>query len=71
MANGYTKREGMNYEETFSLLTMLKSIRIFLSITTFYYYEIWQMDVKTTFMNDNLKESIYMTQPERFIAWGQ
>ncbi|TYK22242.1 gag/pol protein [Cucumis melo var. makuwa] len=46
---------------------MIKSIRILLSIATFYDYEIWQMDVKTTFLNGNLDESIYMIQPERFI----
>ncbi|KAL0539315.1 hypothetical protein IC582_023520 [Cucumis melo] len=43
---------------------MLKSIRILLSIFTFYDYEIWQMDVKTGFLNDNLEESIFMSQPE-------
>ncbi|TYK29263.1 retrovirus-related pol polyprotein from transposon tnt 1-94 [Cucumis melo var. makuwa] len=45
---------------------MLKLIRILLSITTFYDYEIWQMDVKTTFLNDNLEKSIYMAQLEGF-----
>ncbi|KAA0053328.1 gag/pol protein [Cucumis melo var. makuwa] len=46
---------------------MLKSITILLSITTFYDYEIWQMDVKTTFLD----KSIYMTQPKGFIEQGQ
>ena len=50
---------------------MLKSIRILLSIATFYDYEIWQMDVKTTFLNGNLEESIYMSQPEGFIKQDQ
>ncbi|KAA0065556.1 gag/pol protein [Cucumis melo var. makuwa] len=50
---------------------MLKLIRILLSITTFYDYEIWQMDVKTTFLNDNLEKSIYMAQLEGFIEHGQ
>ncbi|KAA0058368.1 gag/pol protein [Cucumis melo var. makuwa] len=48
-----------------------KSIRILLSIATFYDYEIWQMDVKTAFLNDNLEESIFMSQPEGFITQGQ
>ncbi|TYK11909.1 gag/pol protein [Cucumis melo var. makuwa] len=48
-----------------------KSIRILLSIVTFYDYEIWQMDVKTAFLNDNLEESIFMSQPEGFITKGQ
>lgn len=50
---------------------MLKSIRILLSIATFYDYEIWQMDVKTAFLNGNLEESIYMSQPEGFIKQDQ
>ncbi|KAA0037272.1 gag/pol protein [Cucumis melo var. makuwa] len=48
-----------------------KSIRILLSIATFYDYEIWQMDVKTAFLNGNLEESIFMSQPEGFITQGQ
>ena len=67
VAKGYTQREGVDYEETFSFVAMLKSITILLSITTFYDYEIWQMDVKTTFLD----KSIYMTQPKGFIEQGQ
>ena len=50
---------------------MLKSIRILLSISTFYDYEIWHMDVKTALLNGNLEESIYMSQPEGFIEQDQ
>ena len=50
---------------------MLKSIRILLSVIAHYDYEIWQMDVKATFLNVNLKEEIYMMQPEGFIAKNQ
>ena len=56
----YTQKEGIDYEETFSPVAMLKSIRILLSIAAHYDYEIWQMDVKTTFLNSNLDEEIYM-----------
>ena len=44
---------------------MLKSIRIMLAIATF--YEIWQIDVKTAFLNGYLKEEVYMMQPEGFV----
>ena len=71
VAKGYSQREGVDYEEIFSQVAMLKSIRILLSITTFYDYEIWQMDIKTTFMNANLEESTYITQLEGFIEQGQ
>ncbi|KAL4020807.1 hypothetical protein IC575_019594 [Cucumis melo] len=71
VGKGYIEKEGVNYKETFSPVVMLKSIRILLSIPTFYDYEICQMDVKTAFLNGNLEESIYMVQPEGFIQKGQ
>ena len=50
---------------------MLKSIRILLSIAAVLDYEIWQMDVKTAFLNGHLEENIYMQQPDGFIQKGQ
>ena len=46
---------------------MLKSVQIILAIAAFYDYKIWQMDVKTTFLNGYLKEELYMMQPEGFV----
>ena len=46
---------------------MLKSVRIMLAIAAFLDYEIWQMDVKTAFLNGFLKEELYMMQPEGFV----
>jgi hypothetical protein len=46
---------------------MLKSVRILLAIATYYDYEIWQMDVKTAFLNGHLSEDVYRTQPEGFV----
>ena len=48
-----------------------ESIRILLSITAHFNYEIWQMDIKTAFLNINLEEEIYMKQSEGFIAKDQ
>ena len=50
---------------------MLKSIRILLSITAHFDYEIWKMDVKRAFLNESLDEWIYMMQPDGFVAKGQ
>ena len=47
---------------------MIKSIRILLIIVAYYDYEIWQMNVKTVFLNGNLQEDVYMIQPEGFIS---
>ena len=70
VAKGYTKKEGFDYEET-SPVAMIKSIRILLAIANYMDYEIWQMDVKTAFLNVSLDETIYMVQPEGFIEKGQ
>ena len=66
VAKGYHQRQGMDYEETFSLLDMLKSIRILLVIVAHYDYEIWKMDVKTTFRKRNLSKDVCMAQPKVF-----
>ena len=71
VAKGYKQKEGIDYNETFSPIAMLKSIKILLSIATHYDYEIWQMDVKTAFLNSNLEGEIYMMQLEAFIAENQ
>ena len=71
VAKGYTQREGEDYEETFSPVAMLKTIRILLSVAAAMDYEIWQMDVKTAFLNGDLDERIYMAQPEGFVEQGQ
>ena len=56
----YSERKGINYDKTFSLVAMLKSIKILLAIACHHDYEIWQMDVKTAFLNGELDETIYM-----------
>ena len=63
----FDKVQGVDYDEFFSLVAMLKSVQIMLAIAAFYDYEIWQMDVKTAFLNGYLKEESYMMQPEGFV----
>ena len=63
----FDKVQGVDYDEIFSLVAMLKSVRIMLAIVAFYDYEFWQMDVKTAFLNGFLEEELYMMQPEGFI----
>ncbi|GJV35714.1 zinc finger, CCHC-type containing protein [Tanacetum coccineum] len=67
VAKGYTQTPGIDYEETFSLVADIRAIRILIAITAFYDYEIWQMDVKTAFLNGYLSEEVYMEQPEGFV----
>ena len=61
MAKGYSQCKDIDYQET-SPVAMLKFIRTLLAITVAHDYEIWQMDVKTTFLNGYLEKNIYMEQ---------
>ena len=67
VAKGFRQVQGVDYDETFPPVAMLKSVQIMLGIAAFYDYEIWQMDVKTAFLNGFLKEELYMMQPEGFV----
>jgi hypothetical protein len=67
VAKGFRQVQGVDYDETFSPVAMLKSVRILLAIAAYFDYEIWQMDVKTAFLNGNLSEDVYMVQPEGFV----
>ena len=67
VAKVFLQVQGVDYDETFSPVAMLNSVRIMLAIAAFYDYEIWQMDVKTAFLNGFLKEELYMMQPEGFV----
>ncbi|KAJ9542665.1 hypothetical protein OSB04_029171 [Centaurea solstitialis] len=66
VAKGFTQTHGIDYDETFSPVAMLKSIRILMAISAYFNYKIWQMDVKTAFLNGKLTEDVYMEQPEGF-----
>jgi hypothetical protein len=67
VVKGFKQIHGIDHNETFSPITMLKSVRIILAIAAYFDYEIWQMDAKMTFLNGNLTEDVYMTQTEGFV----
>nr|GFB52073.1 hypothetical protein [Tanacetum cinerariifolium] len=66
VAKGCTQTYKIDYEETFSPVADIRAIRILIAIATYYDYEIWQMDVKTAFLNGRLAEDIYMKQPKGY-----
>jgi len=65
VVKGFTKKHNINYFDTFALVTGTSSIHVLLALTSIHKLVIHQMGVKTTFLNGELEEEIYMTQPER------
>ena len=66
VAKGYAQKEGINYNEVFSPVVKHSSIRILLALVGWLDLELVQMEVKIVFLNGDLREEIYITQPEGF-----
>lgn len=66
VARGYTQVEGVDYEETYSLVIKPTIIRLILSLATSENWPLHQLDVKNAFLRDLLKENVYMEQPPGF-----
>jgi len=66
MAKGFTQIQGIDYEETFSPVVRFASICILLALVAYLDLELFQIDVKTAFLNENLEEETYMDQTHRF-----
>nr|GEU38484.1 copia protein [Tanacetum cinerariifolium] len=68
VAVGYSQQEGIDYDETFAPVARIEAIRLFLAYVAHKDFTIFQMDVKTTFLNGILKEEVYVGQPPSFIS---
>jgi hypothetical protein len=66
VAKGYCQEEGIDYEETFAPVARLEAIRIFLAFAAHRGFKVYQMDVKSAFLNGELKEEVYVQQPPGF-----
>ena len=66
VAKWFTQKEGVDYMETFSLVSKKDSLHIILALVAHFDLELQQTDVKTTFLNGELEEKVYMKQPEGF-----
>ena len=60
MAKGFTQKEGIDYKETFSLVSSKDSFRIIMALVAHFDLELHQMDVKITFLNGDIDETVYM-----------
>jgi hypothetical protein len=66
VAKGYSQVEGLNFEETFAPVARLESIRILLAYATHYDFKLYQTNVKSAFLNESIKEEVYVEQPPGF-----
>jgi hypothetical protein len=71
VAKGFTQREDIDYTETFSPVSCKDSLRIILALVAHYDLELHQINVKTTFLNGDLLENVYMVQPKGFAVKGK
>nr|GEW58901.1 retrovirus-related Pol polyprotein from transposon TNT 1-94 [Tanacetum cinerariifolium] len=67
VACGYRQEEGIDFEESFALVARLEAIRIFLAYVAHKNMVVYQMDVKTAFLNGNLREEVYVSQPDGIV----
>ncbi|GJW04576.1 retrovirus-related pol polyprotein from transposon TNT 1-94 [Tanacetum coccineum] len=67
VACGYRQEEGINFEESFALVARLEAIRIFFAFVAHMNMVVYQMDVETAFLNGNLREEVYVSQPDGFV----
>ncbi|GKC35633.1 gag-pol polyprotein [Tanacetum coccineum] len=67
VAKGYSQKEGIDFEESFALVAWLEAVRLFVAYAAYKSFLVYQMDVKTTFLNGPLKEEVYVNQPDGFV----
>src|ERR1044072_7966291 len=67
VAQGYTQIEGVDFDETFSPVARLESIRLLLAVACLLNFKLYQMDVKSAFLNGYLNEEVYVEQPKGFV----
>jgi hypothetical protein len=66
VAKGYSQVEGLDFDETYAPVARLESIRILIAYATYHGFKLYQMDVKSAFLNGPIKEEVYVEQPPGF-----
>jgi hypothetical protein len=66
VCKGYAQVEGVDFEETFAPVARLEAIRMFLAFASYKKFKVYQMDVKSAFLNGNLEEEVYIEKPKGF-----
>ncbi|KAK8957155.1 hypothetical protein KSP39_PZI001100 [Platanthera zijinensis] len=71
VARGFTQQQGLEYEETFSPVDKLNTVRVLISVAVHRQWPLLQLDIKNAFLNGDLQETVYMQQPPEFETTGE
>nr|GFD38152.1 copia protein [Tanacetum cinerariifolium] len=66
VAQGHRQEEGIDYNDVFASVAMVEAIRLFLAFASYIGFMVYQMDVKSAFLNEEIQEEVYVTQPKGF-----
>ncbi|KAK1422289.1 hypothetical protein QVD17_25292 [Tagetes erecta] len=70
VAKGYAQEHGIDFDEVFAPVARMETVRLIIALAAYHGWEVHHLDVKTAFLNGELKEEIYVTQPEGFVIPG-
>lgn len=70
VAKGYVQRHGIDFDEVFAPVARIETIRFILALAASYNWEVHHLDVKTAFLHGELKEIVFVSQPEGFVTKG-
>lgn len=70
IAKGYMQKHGIDYDEVFAPVTRIKMIILFIALAAYHGREVHHLDIKTSFLHGDLKEDVYVSQPEDFEVKG-
>lgn len=68
VAKGYVQRAGIDFDEVFAPVARMESVRVLLALAAHEHWEVHHMDVKSAFLNGDLKEEVYVSQPSGFVV---
>ncbi|GJV69782.1 zinc finger, CCHC-type containing protein [Tanacetum coccineum] len=70
VAKGYVQEQGIDFDEVFAPVARIETIRLILALAAYHGWQVHHLDVKSAFLHGDLKEEVYVTQPEGFVQQG-
>ncbi|GKB70172.1 ribonuclease H-like domain, reverse transcriptase, RNA-dependent DNA polymerase [Tanacetum coccineum] len=70
VAKGYVQEQGIDFDEVFAPVARIETVRLILALAAYHGWQVHHLDVKSAFLHGDLKEEVYVTQPEGFVQQG-